>query len=188
MHGTRDTLIWMPCRRRRTNARRAMRRERVVVAVAYAGMLAVVAQGCAAIPLAAVSGAVLQTGGGALLKTGTEYTASGVVRRTFTIPVEDVHAAVVEVFCRADLTLDSDETAKDGRRAMVSDAEHRTVRVRLTPLTHSLTSMELVVKRNFLASDKATASELVAQTEQALAENPALAPRLDRGPDGLPRP
>jgi hypothetical protein len=154
----------------------------------HAALLAFTVQGCAALPVAAVGGAALQAGGGALLKTGTEYTAGGTVRRTFTIPVEDVHAAVLEVFCRADLAVDTDETAKNGAHAMESDANHRTVRVRLLPLTPSLTSMELIVKRNFLASDKATASELVTQTEQALAERPGLAPRLDRSPDGLPRP
>jgi hypothetical protein len=45
--------------------------------------------------------------------------------------------------------------------------------VKLQPLTPVLTAMELGVKRNILASDKATASELLAQTEQILVpENP----------------
>src|SRR6266404_2581148 len=185
--GTADNLISMPrCRHRTVTA--TPRRRRLVAAIVHAAVLAVVLPGCAVLPVAALGGALLQAGGGALLKTGTEYTAGGTVRRTFTIPVEDVHAAVLEVFCRADLAVDQDEIAKNGVRAIESDADHRTVYVRLLPLTRSLTSMEVVVKRNFLASDKATASELVAETEQALAERPALAPRLDRGPDGLPRP
>jgi hypothetical protein len=186
-HGTHDTLIWMPPPRRRTTAG-WIPRERAAAAAASAALLAVVGQGCAALPLAAVAAPLLQLGGGAIVKTGTEYTASGTVLRTFTIPVDDVHTAVIEAFCRADLPLSGDESSNDGGHAMLSETEHRKVRVRLTPLTRSLTEMELGVKRNFLASDKATASELVEQTEQALAEKPALAPRLDRGSDGLPRP
>ena len=139
--------------------------------------------GCAALPLAVVGGAALQAGGGAVVKAGTEYTASGAVYRTFTIPIADVHAAILETFRRTQLTVAEDEPVKKGQR-LVGRAEHRTVKVELVWLTPSLTSMQLVVKRNLLASDRATASELVAQTEQMLAENPAYAPRLDRAPTG----
>jgi hypothetical protein len=134
--------------------------------------LAVMAlQGCAAIPLAAVVGPVLEAGGGVLVKTGTEYTASGTAYRTFTLPVDDVHAGVLEAFRRTQVAVERDESsAKD--EELVGLAGHRTVRVRLTPLTPSLTSMELDVKRSFFTSDKATTSELLAQTESVLAENP----------------
>jgi hypothetical protein len=148
--------------------------------------LAMLLQGCAALPIAAVGGMALQAGGGARVKTGTEYTASGAARRTFTIPLEDVHAAILEALCRADVSVQQDETSKSGQLAIVGEVQHRRIRVRLIPLTRALTSMELVVKRNILASDKATASELVAQTEQVLAEKPMFAPRLDRAADGSP--
>jgi len=161
-------------------------RRHAISTMRLATVLAMLLQGCAAVPIAAVGSMALQAGGGALVKTGTEYSASGVAHRTFTIPLEDVHAAVLEAFCRADVSLQQDETSKSGQLAIVGEAQHRRIRVRLIPLTRGLTSMELIVKRNIFASDKATASELVAQTEQALAEKPMFAPRLDRAGDGSP--
>ena len=53
--------------------------------------------------------------------------------------------------------------------------QRRSVRVYLTPLTPTLTAMKLVVKRNVLMGDKATASELVGETERVLRGNPAFA-------------
>jgi hypothetical protein len=72
-----------------------------------------------------------------------------------------------------------DEMSTKGELTITGEAPHRSVRVKLTPLTPALTQMELRVKRNCLASDKATASELLAETERALAENPAFAARLE---------
>jgi len=150
----------------------------------HALVFAVALPGCAALPLAVLSGG-MQAGGGALVKTGTEYTASGAVYRTFAIPLADVHAAVLEAFHRTDISVARDEASPKGQR-VVGEAQHRTVRVRLTPLTPALTQMELVVKRNLLASDKATASEVLARTEQVLAEKPMLAARLDDVPKKSP--
>ncbi len=105
-----------------------------------------------------------------IVKTGTEYTASGVVRRTLTIPVTDVHAAVLEAFRRAQIGLAKDRMSPEGQWTMCGVAEHRKVHVWVTPLTRTLTTLEIGVKRNWLASDKATSSELLAQTEQALVD------------------
>jgi hypothetical protein len=135
--------------------------------------------GCAALPFAVVGGALLQAGGGAVVKTGTEYTASGVVRRTFSIPVADVHAAVLEAFRRTEIGLAKDERSPNGQWTMVGVVEHRKVHVWLTPLTRTLTALELGVKRNLLASDKATGSELLAQTEQALVDRRLLTRAAD---------
>jgi hypothetical protein len=141
--------------------------------------LGCVLPGCAALPFAVVGGALLQAGGGAIVKSGTEYTASGVVRRTFTIPVADVHAAVLQAFRRTEIGLAKDETSPKGEWTMVGVAEHRKVHVRLTPLTRTLTALELGVKRNLLASDRATGSELLAQTEQALVDRRLLTRAAD---------
>ena len=128
--------------------------------------------GCAAIPVAAVAGAVLEAGGGAIVKTGTEYTRSGKVRRTFSNPIEDVHVALLEAFRRTDITIKTDERGKDGYR-IAAEATQRKIDVKLLRLSDALTVFELNVKRNFLASDKATVSELLAQTEKVLDERAA---------------
>jgi len=149
---------------------------RIVVALVLGWLL----PGCAALPFAVVGGALLEAGGGVIVKTGTEYSASGVVRRTFTIPAADVHAAVLETFRRTQIGLAKDEMSPKGQWTMVGVAEHRKVQVWLTPLTSTLTALEIGVKRNVLASDKATASELLAKTEQGLVD----ARLLTRATDG----
>jgi hypothetical protein len=144
-------------------------------------VVAAAIQGCAAIPLAVVAGSVLEAGGGVLVKTGTEYSAGGTAMRTFNLPVEQVHAAVNEALRRAQVIVVKDEIAPK-HQLIAGVAGGRKVRVRLIPLTPALTSMELDVKRNLLASDKATASELLAQTEHVLAEEPTVAVHNDEPP------
>ena len=133
-------------------------------------VFAVALQGCAAIPLAALVGSALSLGGEVVVKAGTSYAANGTAYRTFPLPIADVHAAVLEALQRIDVGVKRDETSKKGEIDLDGATEHRKIRVRLTSLTGTLTAMELVVKRNILASDKATASELLAQIEQVLAE------------------
>lgn len=128
--------------------------------------------GCAALPL--VAGSLLDAGGGVLVKTGTEYTASGAVYRTFQMPAEDLHAAVLATMERAQIPVTRDEGPAE-RRRIAGSARHRDVRVELLALTPALTSMEVVAKRNLFASDKATASEIIAQTAHFVAERSALA-------------
>jgi len=160
----------------------AVHRERPPYRVALAGGAAaalVLLQGCALLPVAAVGTFLLEAGGGALVKTGTEYTANGLAIRTFAIPAVDVRAATLTTFSRTQVALVEDEVSKKGTITIAGETPYRKIRVRLNPLTPTLTQMELRVKRNILASDKATASELLAETERTLAENPAFAARLE---------
>lgn len=134
--------------------------------------------GCAALPVAAVGGAVLGSGAGAIVKSGTEYTITGAARRTFTVPVNAVRAAVLEAFDMAGIQI-REPNAGDGDY-IEGELHKRTVQVQLTALSSSLTAMTLVVKRNSLVKDRATSSELLEQIEQVLAENPTFAKRLHR--------
>ena len=155
---------------------------RTMLRVAAPLTAAVALSGCAALPLAAVAGPLLDVGGGALVKTGTEYSANGTARRTFRLPSAEVHTAVLETFRRAEIPVARDETARDGHQKIVGQAHGRTVRVRIVSLTPVLTAMELDVKRNLLASDAATASELLAETEQVIGEETVVAVERDAAP------
>ena len=163
-----------------------MRGHPIRMAAAVA-LVATALHGCAAIPLAAFAGPLLDVGGGVLVKTGTEYSASGTVYRTFSLPVAQVHSAVLETFRRAQIAVTRDD-ASPARDRIAGTLYRRSVHVELLPLTPVLTSMALGVKRNILASDKATASELLAQTEQMLVpEHPSVtseAPAHPRSPRG----
>ena len=135
--------------------------------------------GCAALPIAALGGGALESGAGVVVKTGTEYTFGGTAHRTFTVPVNAVRAAVLATFDRTGVIVDQ---RSDDENRLRGKLEHRNVRVRLTPLSSSLTELTLVVKRNWVAKDRATTSELLEQVEQVLAENPTFARRLRRVP------
>lgn len=146
-------------------------------------LAALLLQGCAALPLAALGGAALQSGAGAVVKTGTEYTMGGTARRTFTVPINAVRAGVLQAFERTGVTIEPPEEPGD-HNTIHGRLAHRSVRVRLTAFSDSLTAMTLVVKQNFFLKDRATSSELLEQVEQAIAENPAFARRLQRGVAG----
>lgn len=146
---------------------------------------AIALQGCAALPVAALGGAALESGAGAVVKTGTEYTLGGTAVRTFMIPENAVRAAVIAAFNRAEVPI-TEQTSKDDGVRIKGELHKRTVRVRLTALSPMLTEMRLVVKKNFLAKDRATTSELLDQIEQVLAENPSFARLLRRPPTEMP--
>jgi hypothetical protein len=149
-----------------------------MTASACAVVFGIALHGCAALPIAAVGGAVLGSGAGAVVKTGTEYTFTGTARRTFTVPINAVRAAVLEAFDRAGVQAHETNAAEGDE--IVGDLHKRTVRVRLTAFSDSLTGMTLSVKRNPFVKDRATSSELLEQVEQVLAENPTFAKRLHR--------
>ena len=81
---------------------------RTIVVVGMAAM-ALLFQGCAALPIAALGGAMLESGAGAVVKTGTEYTTTGAAHRTFMVPMNAVRAAVLSAFDRAGVTVDSEQ-------------------------------------------------------------------------------
>jgi hypothetical protein len=149
---------------------------RPLFGVIVAGCIAL--QGCAALPIAAVGGAVVGSGAGAVVKTGTEYTMTGAARRTFTVPINAVRAAVLEAFERTGVRVREPEPGEEDEIA--GELHERTVRIQLTAFSESLTGMTLTVKRNPLVKDRATSSELLEQVEQVLAENPTFAKRLHR--------
>ena len=149
-----------------------------VTAAGCAVALSVTLHGCAALPIAAVGGAVLGSGAGAVVKSGTEYTLAGNARRTLTVPINAVRAAVLKAFERTGVQPSEEQTGDDNE--IVGTLHKRTVRVTLTAFSDSLTGMTLSVRRNVLVRDRATSSELLEQIEQVLAENPTFAERLRR--------
>jgi uncharacterized protein DUF3568 len=147
-------------------------------------VIALLVQACAALPIAVLGGAILESGAGAVVKTGTEYTTTGAAHRTFMVPMSAVRTAVLEAFDRAGVTVDSEQQSEDDKSCFTAKLNHRTVKVQLTAFSSSLTGMTLVVKRNAVIKDRATSSELLEQVEQVLAENPVFARSLHRPQQG----
>jgi len=122
--------------------------------------------GCAAVGLTLLSVAA-GVGGGA----GVSHTLDGIAYKTFTTPLDDLERATLITLKRMDVALTSNETMETGRQ-IVGEAGGRTVDIELARLTARTTRMRVTVKRKWLLRDRATAIEIITQTDQALADAP----------------
>jgi len=125
--------------------------------------IALAASGCVAAPMLAPAAF---SAGGDLVKAGT-VRLGGATYRTFSVPFAEVYQATRT-------TLDSlgfpkpEEEMVEERVTLYAHGVDRTVRIDLQPITGSMTQMRVFVRKSTLGKDPATASELVAKTEQAL--------------------
>ena len=139
-----------------------MRYVRLGLVAALAGL----ATGCTGIELPALGAAALSTGMGSAVRAGTEYTLTGTAYRTFTLSLEDLAAVVRRTLERMELPL-TDAAAHDAQLVLVAEGIDRTVRLTFTPISPSVTRLGISVKQGLVRRDRATASEIVTQVEQA---------------------
>ena len=139
--------------------------------------------GCAALALPALGAAAVSAGAGSVVKASTEYTLTGVAYRTFSASLDDVRAATLESLRRLQVDVQKDAATEDGRE-LEARAGSREVEVSLERITPMLTRMCLAVKQSFFRHDRSTASEIIAQTEHALA---GIAPSAFGVPAPAPR-
>jgi hypothetical protein len=144
-----------------------------------AAAAALALSGCAAVGLTggALTVAALQAGTGAALRAGTEYTLTGAAHRTFARPLDEVVAGVRTALQHMAMPVHRDGAADEGWE-LAATAHERVIEVTLTPLTPATTALKLVVKRGVFGRDRATASEIIAQTERALGPTEAALPRF----------
>ena len=131
-------------------------------------VLALALSGCAAIPLSLASGA-FSGGAGAAVNAGTEYASGGVVYRTFTLPLDELRLALGDALARMEIAVVRDEVVGDERR-IEAHAHERVIKLRLEPVSRTVTRLRLVVSEKPFKKDRATASEIVTQTERAVVE------------------
>jgi hypothetical protein len=139
----------------------------LVIAVALSGL-----QGCAALALPALMpeavNSAVGAGTGSAVKAGTEHRSNGLVVRTFDAPLAEVHVGILETLNRLKTSVQRNEVDATGG-LIIAVAGRRTVDIQLESITPELTSMRLVVKGpRFLARDRATATQILAQIEQTL--------------------
>ena len=140
------------------------------VAVCLLGIV-LATQGCAAAGLA-----VFGVGAGTAAGTGTSYTLDGIAYRTFTASLDDVRRATARSLKRMDIRVKTDQPTDSGR-SIAALAGDRTVGIELEKLTARTTRMRVTAKQNVVFRDRATAGEIITQTERALDELPALSQR-----------
>lgn len=143
---------------------------RRIVLLPLLALAALTLGGCAAVGLTLLSVAA-GVGGGA----GVSHTLDGIAYKTFTTPLDELEHATLVMLKRMDVAVRSKETTDSGRQ-LVGAAGDRTVDIELARLTTKTTRMRVTVKQNWLLRDRATAIEMITQTDQALAD----APRVSR--------
>jgi len=175
-------------------------RSRLVGALALAA-LAAASHGCVAIPAATALGGAFSAGAGAAVSAGKEYARGGVVYRTFTMPLPALRDAVGDALARMEIATVRDEPDGDDR-VLLAAARDREVKLRLEPVTRTVTQLRLVVGKGTFGKDRATATEIVEQTERVVearleaavtkaargtgASSPARADRRSRSPRAAP--
>ena len=130
--------------------------------------LVVGTQGCAAAGLA-VLGASAGVGGG----TGVGYTLDSIVYKTFTAPEKDLRKATLASLKRMAIDV-TDTQVKESGTEIMATAGDRTVDIELDRITPKTSRMRVNVKQGWFFRDRATATEIILQTERALEEAPAV--------------
>jgi len=140
--------------------------------------IAATVQGCAAVGLT-----LFAVASGTAAGAGVSHTLDGIAYKTFTVPFEGLHAATLMTLERMDIPVNGGQDTQDGRTILAKAAD-REIEIELDKLTPRTTRMRVVAKRNFLIRDRATATEIILQTDQTLTNNPHLAELGEK--DGQP--
>ena len=102
--------------------------------------------------------------------TGVSYTLSGYAYKTFTASIKKVNAATETALERMGIQIESREVSSD-KIIIKGKAVERQVEVSLEALTPKATRIRTVVMENSVLKDRATATEIILQTEQVLIGN-----------------
>src|SRR5262245_24177049 len=125
--------------------------------------------GCAAVALT-----LFGAGAGTAAGTGVGYTLDSITYKTFTVPLTGLTTATLMSLDRMDITvLDNQET--EAGRTITAQAADRNIEIELDRLTTRTTRMRVVARRNWFVQDRATATEIILQTDRTLSTNPHLA-------------
>lgn len=128
-------------------------------------------QGCAAAGLT-----LFGVGAGVSTGTGVSYTLDSIAYKTFTTPVEDLQSATLKSLKRMDMTVKETKPSESGKK-ILAIAGDRVIEIELDRLTAKTSRMQVVAKQGWLLRDRATATEVILQTEQALDDQQQLARR-----------
>jgi len=108
---------------------------------------------------------------GVAASTAINYTLDGIAYRTFTAPRSAVRTAVLTALSRMGMKLE-DESRKSAGEIIRARATDRRIEVELEVLTNKTTRINTVAKHGllYIFRDRATATEIILQTERALKE------------------
>jgi hypothetical protein len=132
-------------------------------------LIALGAQGCAGVGLA-----LFGVGAGVSGGTGVSYTLDSIAYKTFATSEADLRAATMRTLKR--MAIDVTETKKtEAGTEITATAGDRTVEIEIDRITAKTSRMRVVVKKDWILRDRATAGEIIAQTADTLDNRTAFA-------------
>jgi len=118
--------------------------------------------GCAGVGLT-----LLGVGAGVSSGTGVNYTLDSIAYKTFAASEAEVRAATLRTLKRMAMDVTENGATETGRQ-ITAVAGDRTVDIELDRITPKTSRMRVNVKKGWLFRDRATAGEIIVQTEKTL--------------------
>lgn len=129
-----------------------------MVALSFLALLS----GCAAMGLT-----LFGVGAGVGTGTAVAYTLDGTAYRTVSAPLPKVETAALAALDRMGIKIESKEKTEQGRLIAASGAD-RQIEVELEAVSSKTTRIRTVAKHGIFFKDRATATEIILQTEKIL--------------------
>jgi|SRR5262245_14224845 len=127
------------------------------------GLILLFLNGCAA-PLALT---LLGVGAGVTTGTAVSYTLDGIAYRTFTAPLPQVERATLTALNDMGIEVEGAEKTGEGKAIKAKGAD-RQIEIELQSISSKTTRIRTVAKQGWFFKDRATATEIILQTERIL--------------------
>jgi len=118
--------------------------------------------GCAAVGLTLFS-----VGAGVTTGTSVAYSLDGIAYKTFTAPLPQVESATRTALDRMGIKIEATSKMEQGK-AIKAQANDREIEIELEMVSKKTTRIRTVAKQGIFFKDRATATEIIIQTEKAL--------------------
>jgi hypothetical protein len=106
-------------------------------------------------------------GAGVTAGTSVSYTLDGIAYRTFSVPLPQVESATRTALDRMGIKVDSTAKTEQGK-AIKATSNDREIEIELEMVSSKTTRIRTVAKQGIFFKDRATAGEIIFQTEKAL--------------------
>ena len=110
---------------------------------------------------------MLGVGAGVATGTSVGYTLDGYAYRTFTAPLPQVESATRTALNRMGIKVGATAKTEQGK-AIAATGNEREIEVELEVISSNATRIRTVAKQGFFLKDRATATEIILQTEKVL--------------------
>ena len=129
----------------------------------FIGLLSLVSlNGCAAVGMT-----LFGVGAGVATGTSVSYTLDGIAYRTFTAPISQVEGATRTALDRMGIKIQATSKTEQGK-AIKAVSNDRDIEIELEMVSAKTTRIRTVAKQGFFFKDRATATEIIMQTERVL--------------------